>query len=360
MEIGFKKGRVIMNVTDLKKELEEGKVRGVYLFYGEEEFLIDKYLKSLEEKVLDSASKQMNLDILEDVKSANKIIDACKNYPVFSDKRLIVVKRSNFFARKKKTVDEQKEKEKAADSKEKKEFENLLENVPEHVCLVFIEESAVKSMRSVKALEKKGAVVEFSYQKPEDIGRWIRGRLKEESLMIEPRDLNLLVEYCDKGLTHVNSQLEKLILYCQGKEKIDRDAIVNLCNPTIKSIIFDLTDAIAQRDVRKAYKHFNDMIELREPMPKIYFMITKQFRQILNTKLLLQKGFDKAKVIDVLKVHPYVAQKLCAHARNFDVDALKSALKDSYEMDVLNKMSLLDAKLSAEILIAQFANSGVK
>ena len=51
--------------------------------------------------------------------------------------------------------------------------------------------------------------------------------------------------------------------------------IEKLCTKSIKSRVFDLIDAISERNVDTALKLLNDMIILKEPFPKILFFNCK-------------------------------------------------------------------------------------
>lgn len=97
-----------------------------------------------------------------------------------------------------------------------------------------------------------------------------------------------------------------------------------------------------------------EMIDLKEPVAKIFAMVARQFRSILMAKTFINKGFNKAMLASKLGMHPYVAEKLFKQAGNFEVEELKDAIRESYEMDLSNKNSLMDDRIAAEILIARF------
>jgi DNA polymerase III delta subunit len=84
-------------------------------------------------------------------------------------------------------------------------------------------------------------------------------------------------------------------------------------------------------------------------------MVAKQFRNILTAKILMGRGFNRTSLAQKMGVHPFVAEKLSKQAGRFSVEELKNAVKESYFMDLANKNSLMDDLISAEILIAKFA-----
>jgi DNA polymerase III subunit delta len=346
-----------MSIQALKKELGQGMVRNLYVFYGPEDFLIKKYVKQIQNLIFQKDFKEMNLDILEGKKKPEDIIEACQNMPFFSEKRMILVKETGFF--KKVSTGEKQEDGGEQIKKQREVLKNFFYNVPSHVCVVFIEKNVEKTITTlIKGVTEKGMLLDFPYQKPSDLVRWIELEFKNHGIEISRPDAGVLVEYCEPNMTYIDAQMQKLITYGKSKGKITLEDITRICTKALKVIIFDLIDAISEKNVKKAMAYLDDMIEKKEPIQMIYYMIAKQFRLILNVKILQEKGQDQKTIQDLLKLHPFVAGKLWRYAKGFSKDRLKNALRESYEMDILNKNTSLDPRLSAEILIAQFASKG--
>jgi DNA polymerase-3 subunit delta len=344
-----------MSIQELKRELEQGVVRNLYVFYGPEEFLIKKYIHQIQNLLFKKDFKEMNVDILEAKKNPDDIIEACQNLPFFSEKRMIIAKETGFF--KKTSKEEEKEDIFDKTQKDKDLLKKFFYQMPSHVCLVFVEKNVDKRSKALlKGVTDNGMLLEFALQKPEDLVRWVELEFKKHDIQISREAVSLLVEYCEPDMTYIDSQMQKLITYGNGKGKIHDQDIMNICAKAIKIIIFDLIDAISEKNAKKAMVYLDEMIEKKEPIQMIYHMIAKQFRQILNVKILQEKGIDQKTIIGLLNLHPFVAGKLSRYAKGFSMDIIKNAVTESYEMDILNKRTSLDPRLSAEILIAQFAS----
>jgi len=340
-----------MSLDILKKEIKEGKVRSLYLFYGQEEYLKRYYLDAIEGLLLKEGGefRQLNRIVLEGRADAEKIIDNCETLPVFSDRKMVIVKNSGYFKQGSKESASRKGSSKDAD------LLSYLQNVPGHTCLVFYEEEIDKRLKSVDAIKKNGLMVEFPYQKPADLARWVVNKFRASNIAIDPQTASMLVDNCEQGMTDIQHEIDKLVLYLGDRKKVEAADIERVCVKSVKSRIFDLTDAIAEKNGIRALEILNDMIALKEPIPRILFMIAKQFRQILQMKLLAAEGTSAGEAASKMGITPYAAGKLLKHARSFTLDELKKAMEECLALDEAVKTGKMNDRTAVELLITGFA-----
>ncbi|NMB97545.1 MAG: DNA polymerase III subunit delta, partial [Clostridiaceae bacterium] len=281
-----------MSIGTLKKQIKGNDIKSIYLFYGPEEFLKKYYLNSIEEKILDKNTLAFNKIILEDKISVSKIIDNCDTLPVFSERKLVIVKNSEFFKGSKDSKRDNKNKEEKdevkMENKTKKSKSNVdtileyIKNFPSYTCLVFYEDEIDKRLKLTKEIGKQGLIVEFPYQKSEDLVKWVQNIAKSYKKQISVETASLLVEISDFGMTGIRNEIDKLLAYTGERKTITDDDVKNVGSITSKSIIFNLTDAIVDKNMAASLRLLNELITLKEPIPKIIFMIARQFRQLLQ------------------------------------------------------------------------------
>ena len=82
-----------MSADKIIAELKKGSYKPVYWLEGEEEFFIDKVVDYAEHSVLNEDEKSFNLSVFygKDSEWAD-VVNACRRYPMFSDKQVIVLK----------------------------------------------------------------------------------------------------------------------------------------------------------------------------------------------------------------------------------------------------------------------------
>ena len=117
----------------LKKNWKNHEFSRCYLFFGEETYLIREYEAALRKAILPDAAEMMNEDSFKEKRAtAAAIMDAAETLPFLNDKRLVIVRNSAFF-------------QKGGRKEEGEKLKAFLSNLPETVCLLFIEEKVEKN-----------------------------------------------------------------------------------------------------------------------------------------------------------------------------------------------------------------------
>lgn len=334
-----------MSLDILKEQIKSNRFKNIYLFYGKEEYLKKLYLESIENKIIGSNMKDINKIVMEGKVDIGKLSDNCETAPLFSEKKLVIVKNSGIFKASKKGDSEKKDGNKDS-------LIMLMQNIPAYTCLIFVEEEVDKRLKVIDVIKKNGLVVEFQYLKPPELVKWVIKLFRSKNKNISQELASIIVNNCDQGMVEIYNEVEKLILYLDKKETVSAEDIEKVCIKSIKSRIFDLTDAIAAKDRTKAFAILEEMVVLKEPMPKILYMIARQFSQLLSMKLLSHSGIDINDAAAKIGVTPYIAGKIMRQSRQFDLNVLKRVVEESLELDVAVKTGRINDRVAVEMLLA--------
>ncbi len=336
-----------MSIDILKKQIKENELQNVYLFYGAEEYLIKYYINAIQKLTVNEENSELNFITYDGKIDEDTIIASCETLPIFSDKKLVIVKNSGMFKSKKGD---------AAGSSSKKtgndKFSDYLKNMPSYTCLIMVEAEADKRLKLYKTISNTGLVVEFDYQKPIVLVKWVSKAFNSYNKKIDQLTASYFVENSDYSMTELLNEIDKIVNYVGDKPQITINDIESVCNKSIKSRIFDLTDAISGGDVSKALNLLNDMAALKEPMQKILFMIIRQIRMLYRIKLLRQKGISEEMVKKQLGLTPYVAEKVMKISRGLNLSILEKAMSYSLELDESIKTGKITDREAVELLIA--------
>lgn len=347
----------------LWKQIRNREIGSLYLFYGPEEYLIRNYTEQIEKTLLSKDFLLLNKVTLEGKTALSAIIDNCRTSPVFSDRKLVIVKNSGLFKGSKKAAEsdmntdnvgkaEKAGKKAKDDSKNKNdELSDFLQQVPKHVCLIFIEAEIDKRLKIIDLIKTNGLMVEFDYKKPNELTDWVVKRMRELGYETDTRTAAMIVEYCESGMDDILNEVKKLCAYAGDRTKVTESDVVKVCTKSVKSRVFDLTDAIGAKQTAKALSLLNDMDVLKEPMPKIMYMIARQFRQLVQVKLLLGDGANQARIASHFKIPPFIAGKLMDQARRYSMDKLEQAIATGLELDLAIKTGQLRDKAAVELMI---------
>ena len=149
-------------MKNLQEDIQNQDFKKVYLLYGEEKYLLQQY-KSRLEKALVPEGDTMNFSAFQGKKTEpREVIDLAETMPFFADRRVIFLEDTGFF------------------KNQCQELPEYLAQLPEYLCMVFVEDQVDKRSRMYKAVKKYGRIVEFGQQDSGTLIKWILGILKRE------------------------------------------------------------------------------------------------------------------------------------------------------------------------------------
>lgn len=345
-----------MTYQDFTVNINKGKLKTLYLFYGEEDYLIDHTLKLLKDKYIDNSFETLNYQILEgkDIQFED-IHNACETLPFMSDKKIVVVKDLGIFSRKKRgeKVDEKP-------SKRKDPLKEYIQTLADYVCLIFIEKEGKvdKSKAIVKAISKTGEVVEFNKLKGNNLNEWIENTFKKYGKTISPYTLNYLIEYSfyfsrdtNKTLYDLENEIFKLSNFIGEKSEVTKTDIEYVMARSLETNIFALLDSISAKNVNNSIKIYNEMSISNEPYLKILHMIVRQFRLIKHYCVFTSGGYVGKDAMSKLRIGSYEYNKIARQSKNFNLDQLNIYINLCLDCDKLIKTGSMDSKLAIEVLI---------
>ena len=143
---------------DLLDSLKRGDIAPVYLFYGPEVYLRDQALARFREALLEPATADFNLELLDGESAGPEAIMAAASIPpVMAARRLVIVRNAGLFRSSRAGAGESKERPGEA------ALQSYLDQPPAETCLVFDAGESVDRRRKIyKLVAQRGRAVEFS------------------------------------------------------------------------------------------------------------------------------------------------------------------------------------------------------
>jgi len=326
-------------VSELKKQLADNDIKQVYLFWGEERFLMDTYLERIAGKVPDGGLPEFNrLTVTEAKNSIGEIMDFLETYPMMCEKKLLIMRDTGIF--------------KNASEEVKEFWTKQLENIPEFAVIVFAESEIDKRGVIYKAVEKAGFVLEFAYLSPVDTVTWAERQILNAKKKIKKDNAEYLVEICGEGLGNLNNEVKKFIDFCE--EEVTRSDIDRLVSKSINTKVFEMTDAIMEHNADKALGILSDMKTVKESAFKILYILFGTFDKMLQANLMQQDGESADVIAKKLKVPPFIARKYMK--RSFREDFLTDCVVKIAEIDYAIKEGKTDEWTALETFVAELFN----
>ncbi|NMA67625.1 MAG: hypothetical protein GX957_15575 [Clostridiaceae bacterium] len=163
-----------------------------------------------------------------------------------------------------------------------------------------------------------------------------------------------LVAVSEPDMYTLKNEILKISTYADDKDEITLDDIKLLVTPTIKSVIFDLLNAVSEKNAPKALRLLDDMIAIKEPEQKILSMLSKQTGEILKLKILIKNGASQQEINNYFKgKHPYALRIMTEQAKQMEEKYLQDMLKACMEAETSYKKGFIDVRLALEVLLSK-------
>ena len=324
-------------MKNINEQIKTGQFKKVYLLYGEEAYLKRQYRDKLTKAMLPEGDT-VNYAYYEGKGTEpEKLIDLAETMPFFAERRLIVVENSGFF---KNAVP------KLAD---------YIKAMPDTACFIFVENEVDKRGKMYKAVKETGCVSEMGRQDEKTLLYWIAGQIKREDKQIRESAARHLVARAGTDKELLEKELEKLFSYTLGKDEITAEDIDAVCTARITNKIFDMVEAVAAKQQKKALDDYYGLLALKEPPMRILYLLSRQFRLLLEVKGLMKQGYDKSRIAKTAKLHPFVAGKYMKQCRDFSGSQLKEIMEEAAKYEELVKTGHLNDRMSVELFIVKYS-----
>jgi DNA polymerase-3 subunit delta len=316
--------------SDLKKEL-----RPVYLVLGPEIYQCRSAIALLKKYALspDSAAFDFS-EFYAGEASVDEIMEAGGTYPMLSRRRLVQV----------------------ADVENLKESDqgfllDSLAGLSKRSVLILLAEDLDHRKKFYKTLREKHCVAEFPKLKGIALERWADAFLRKQGYRCSSPTIKRIVELAGSDLQTLSSELEKLMLSSGNEKDIPKTAVEELVRASRQHGIFELIDAIGQRDRAAALRSLASLLSMGEHPLMIVTMMARHCRQILIAKESLLQGISSREIASAAQIPSFMVDKFLSQARAFDPASVQETYIRLAEIDRRLKSTSLDGRVMLESLI---------
>lgn len=341
-----------MSYKDEIRKIKNNEIQNVYLIYGEEEFLIQKFIKLVKEKLVLPNFEDLNFINMDNKDfTIDKFIDACETLPFMAERKLVMVRGLEVFRSKKRGISEEDE----------KQLIDYIKKIPTSTCLLFYGNKTVDARKKiVKEIQKYGRSINFEKLSAKDLRQWIDETIKKYGKTIGSKEMEYFMGNIDyigrdtnQNLLDIDKEIQKLIAYIGDRDKIEEKDLENIFSSNFQNDIFKLLDAIGKKQVGEGLKRLDFMLNQGEAIIKISVTLGNQLRNLYKTKLLLEEGYTSKTIASKIGIHPYVASKTVSQCRDFSLGTLENLLNKYLQMDVAMKSGKIQNTIAMELFIME-------
>lgn len=312
-----------MTFAEIVRNLGNKIFAPVYFFHGEEPWYIDQLTDLIEDSILDAATRDFNQSVIYgyDV-TPREVVDLARQFPMMGNYQVVIVKE-------------------AQELKSWDEIEKYIAQPLSTTILVLAHKHKKVDKRKAfyKTITGSKNVVVFESVKIRDnkIPDFIKEELAKKGFNIESRALQLMAEYLGNDLGKINNELQKLLINLPPNTRINEDHIEQNIGISKDFNVFELQNALVQRDILKAQRIVNyfeanpkdNPIQMLTPMLHNFFM-----KVFLYSNLA---GNPPNIIASEIGVSPYFLSEYALAAKSFSPLKVKGVISDLRKLDLKSK-----------------------
>ena len=310
-----------MTYEQILSEIHKKNFAPIYFLTGEEPYFIDMISDTIENEALDEADRAFNQIVLygRDV-DVETIANHARSFPMMGERMVVIVKE-------------------AQDVKNLENFEAYLDTIPETTLLVFVYKYKKFDKRKTlaKKIDKKGVWFESKKLYDSNIPGWIQNYLKAEGYSITPKATQMLADFLGTDLHKIANELKKLTIALPKNRSIDDADVERNIGISKDFNVFELQNAIGNRDVLKANRIVNYFGDNGKDNPLLVTAITLYGYFTKLIKLHCTKDQSQGNLASVLGVNPYFVRDYTNAARNYSLGACIHCISILREFDMKSK-----------------------
>ncbi len=336
----------------------------VIFIYGEEEFLISSAFNQMVEEFVKKFNSSNDLDIYDsDNIDLYSVIDSCFSFPFLGEKRIVGIKNFEkyFSASRSKKIDEKHPLVKYLISPN---FSTIFiisayiegyGGLAKELSNAKTKDKALKKIQSAKfpynIIFEKAALLEFPKFYEKQISSWIKSQLNGKE--ISPEAIELIMHQTNPNLRDINNELQKLLLFTEGKNEINEDDVATIVGISKEFNVFQLQKAIGKKDLSESLKILKNMLRSERQEILIITMLARYFTILWQLQEEISQGADKSKLASKLGINIYFFDEYLQSSKNYSEQSINNIFNYLYQADKELKTSSVVSLIIMERLIIQ-------
>ena len=316
----------------------------VFLFYGNQDLLIDERVLEVTNKILPSDTLDLGFqrfnieEILKQSENEGKIselIQSLESLPFLEESQ--VLRLDNI------------ERIKVPKSQSDKSMEvrlfhaiiNFLNSPLEKTFLVLCSQVTRENDFSkplFNACKKTGIVRKFvAYDNDQPI-EWTRQRALRKGLQIPENVAIELIQIVGNNLNDLDHELEKLHLLIGGNSVVETNQIRKFVKAQKHYSIYALSESISKKELTQSLEFLETHLkENPKDGVKLFGVLTSQVRRLLLVKYFLNERLSETEIFSKLRIHPFLGRQLLRNTKGFTLTELENIQAHLAEIDLCVK-----------------------
>lgn len=340
-----------MDLTKFKSDLKSGNLSGIYIFAGEENYLIRYYLAALRQAIApDEAFAVFNNPVFDGGEvDYSAIAEAIKSPPMMSDFKLVEWRHADFT------------KMTESENEELSDLISLCEEYSYSIVAFTADEEGLdfgtpkKPSAFIKRFSDKLNILRFEKSTEKQLYAWLKKHFDSQGVSVNLDTVTALVFRSGRSMDVLAGEVDKLCALAlgRGRDYVTVDDVNEVASSTPECDTFALSNAILERNKQKAYLALEEM-KLRRVEPTIIMgMIAKTFNDLSAVAHLLDEGLGVGGINEILKMNEYKLKIYLSAAKKYGAARLTEIIGALAEADAGSKYGGVTGYTAIELFISQ-------
>jgi DNA polymerase III subunit delta len=289
--------------------LKKDQISPLYLFFGEEPFLIDESLENLVEKALGNGIKDFNYNVFyaadDDV---SKVRDAIETLPMMCARRVVVLKGAHHLK-----------------AKELEELLPVIETPVDSTVFIMVSDAIDQRLKFFKRFNENGILVQFQRPYDNQIPTWIQNLAKRHGKVLDGEAVELVHQMVGSNLIDIDNELRKLSQFVGSRKEVSREDVRQVVSTIRVDSVFQLANAIGSNDRGAALSYLANLLGHGESPIGILALVSRHIRILMLIKDGLREGLTSGQLGSRVGVPPFFMKQYLDQSRQWSDEKLNDA-----------------------------------
>ena len=334
----------------LKTQLKNKDLGRLYVFHGEETFLLHHYLEQMKKQLLDELTESFNYHRLtSETFDLRSFADAVENLPMMAENTFVQVDDVDPFK---------------MNEADRARMTEILSDIPDYCTVVFTFETVAwkpdKRLKKLwEAIDGNAEIVEFAKQDQKDLIAWVTRHFAAHKKQIDSGLCAYLIDITGGTMTALSGEIDKISAY-SGADHIKKSDIDAVTEPVLDAVVFQMTELLSAGRYGEALLKLQQLLKMQEEPIKILGAVGGHFRRISTARTLLDNGRNASDLQKLCAPMPdFAARKTMEAARRVTPDFCRKAASLLLETDYRMKTSFDDNERLLELLVLQLSQEAL-
>ena len=330
----------------LKQSLKADGTLPVYILFGEDAFLKQKYLNKISLSVAE-AEDVFNYCKFTEGCDLQEVYDAVMQMPLMNDKKCVILNDFDYLH--------------CSPSDLERLTELIKETPKETVFILYFDgietdhKKGAKFKKLILACEKAGGLaVLLNHPTRAELVKMLSEGARKRGCKMDSQVSGYLVDTCGEDINLLRNELEKLCAFTR-EGQVTKDHIEQVCTKTLEANVFGLSDLILNCKSTEALKLLGNMFFVRmEPMA-IFYTVSGVYNDMFRVFSAKAQGVAVSEVAKTFGYgnRAFLLEKASRNLSKFDFKKLSLSLDTLVETDKKLKSFGLNPKTVLEEMVVK-------